>query len=171
MCSVCVPKGRSRGVTVPTLGPQAKHRVCKYNIRDATSSLQVSELTDKQPEGSHKPRPSGLSTVMSSAAPAGDAQQAAAAAVDRDTYVDQAGDTSWVTTVREACKHCSGEDFQQGCGPRALLMCGCCQSGAAHVECEIGAVGAAPAGDSDWFCCQVSTWYKQQQQNQKLSSG
>lgn len=84
--------------------------------------------------------------------------------------MDQADDTSWATTVREACKHCGGEDFQQGCGPRALLMCGCCQSGAAHVECEIGAVGAAPAGDSDWFCTQVSTWYEPQQQDQKLAS-
>ena len=47
MCSVCLPKGCSRRVTVLTLGPQIVHRACKHNTSDGMYLLQIAQLTDK----------------------------------------------------------------------------------------------------------------------------
>ena len=68
--------------------------------------------------------------------------------------LEEKGDSEWATAASEACKYCGREDYQPGAGPRTLLVCSCCQGGAAHIECEEAATGAPP-GDGDWFCCQV----------------
>ena len=67
---------------------------------------------------------------------------------------------SWCSNASEICKHCKLSDFQEGYGPRTLLLCDGCETIGSHVECEERAHGTKigkeilTAGHS-WYCSKV----------------
>lgn len=67
--------------------------------------------------------------------------------------------TPWCSGDVERCKHCGKADYQAGFGPRTLLICDCCQTVGAHLECEEKATGVTL---SEGICNAGHKWYCEQ---------
>lgn len=70
---------------------------------------------------------------------------------------------SWCSDASEICKHCKKSDFQEGYGPRTLLLCDGCETTGSHVECEEHLTGRKIGEDvltagHNWYCSKVSTF-------------
>ena len=68
---------------------------------------------------------------------------------------------SWCNGDVERCKHCGEPDYQEGFGPRTLLICDCCQIVGAHLKCEERAACIKLSADicnagHKWYCEQVT---------------
>ncbi|KAK9908360.1 hypothetical protein WJX75_006723 [Coccomyxa subellipsoidea] len=64
---------------------------------------------------------------------------------------------SWCSDASEICKHCKKPDFQEGYGPRTLLLCDGCETTGSHVECEEHLTGRKIGEDvltagHNWYC-------------------
>ena len=58
----------------------------------------------------------------------------------------------------EACIHCKGTDYQEGRGPRTLLLCSCCRDRAVHISCQEAALGrplSSDEVDAEWHCSEA----------------
>lgn len=69
---------------------------------------------------------------------------------------------SWCTSASEICKHCKLSDFQEGYGPRTLLICDGCETIGSHIECEERVTCkkisvAALTGGHSWYCSEVGS--------------
>ena len=67
---------------------------------------------------------------------------------------------SCFSTETEICKHCKLSDFQEGYGPRTLLICDGCESVGSHVECEERDTAKKIseemlAAGHNWYCSKV----------------
>ena len=67
----------------------------------------------------------------------------------------------WFSCKYEHCQHCGSGDYEVGiCEPRTLLICECCQYGAAHVKCEEDHKGVKLTEEGlssghTWYCSRV----------------